>query len=244
MVPVLPWNFYDLRRPARPAYPAIVLIKRLLLLAASLTASASASTLIVTGLDSATGLQDSLWINENGTATKLYFAGGLDITVDGHPRLVYCVDLLTDIGVPGTYNTVVDFADTPNLQRVGWLMQHEWPSYYYSGSNLQVQGAGFQLAIWDILTDNGDGFNSGIVAKSTSTYHPTDAAVLAAAVKYESDSLGKSSVWGDVYYNTNSSGVKVQTLMGQQAPEPAAIVTILSGLALIGLGSLRRRKKS
>src|SRR5664280_329451 len=106
MVPVLPWNFYDLRCRARPAYPAIVLIKRLLLLAASLTATASASTLVVTGLDSATGLQDSLWINENGVSTRLYFAGGLDVTVDGHARLVYCVDLLTDIGVPGTYNTV------------------------------------------------------------------------------------------------------------------------------------------
>lgn len=219
-----------------------MLIKRLLLLAASLTATASASTLVVTGLDSATGLQDSLWINENGVSTRLYFAGGLDVTVDGHARLVYCVDLLTDIGVPGTYNTVIDYSNTPNLKRVGWLMQYEWPTAMYTGSNLQVQGAAFQLAIWDILTDNGDGFNSGIVAKSTSAYHPTDAAVLAAAVKYESDSLNKSSVWGDVYYNTNSSGVKVQTLMGQQAPEPAAIVTILSGLALIGLGSLRRRR--
>jgi hypothetical protein len=219
-----------------------VLIKRLLLLAASLTATASASTLIATGVDSATGLQDSVWINENGVATRLYFAGGVDITVDGLARLVYCVDLLTDIGVPGTYNTVVDYANTPNLERVGWLMQHEWPSYYYSGSNLQVQGAGLQLAIWDILTDNGDGFNSGIVAQSTSTWHPTNAAVLAAAVQYEADSLNKSSMWGDVYYNTNSSGVRVQTLMGQQAPEPAAVVTILSGLVLIGLGSLRRRR--
>lgn len=219
-----------------------MLIKRLLLLAVSFTATVSASTLMVTGLDSATGLKDSVWIDENGVASRLYFAGGLDITVDGLPRLVYCVDLLTNIGVPGTYNTVVDFANTPNLERVGWLLQHEWPSYYYSGSNLQVQGAGLQLAIWDIMTDNGDGFNSGIVAKSTSAWHPTNAAILAAAVQYESDSLNKASIWGDVYYNTNSSGVRVQTLMGQQAPEPAAIVTILSGLALIGLGSLRRRR--
>jgi len=190
----------------------------------------------------------------NGTNEQLWFAGGLDVTVDGASRLVYCVDLLTTINVPGTYNTVTDFADTANLERVGWLMQNEWPTSSYTGATLQTQAAAFQLAIWDITNDSGNGFGTattraGIVSQSTDASHPTIAAVLLAANKYEADSLNKTSAYGIVYHNTtiDSNHTIVQTLMGPPpnnpltaTPEPTAVILIFSGLAMIAVGRFRR----
>jgi hypothetical protein len=229
-------------------------LKRLLLLASLSASAALATTLTVNGIDGATGLQNSLWINENGTNTQLFFAGGIDITVAGYSRLVYCVDLMTNINVPGTYNTQMDFSNSANLKRIGWLMQNEWPSSNYTGSTLQIQGAAFQLAIWDIMMDSGDGFlaGAGKVTQSTDTQNPTNSAVLTAAAKYETDSFTKTSTYGIVYHNTMTSSpfTVVQTLMGRNAtdggpsptPEPGAIVLFGSGLALIALSQLRRKR--
>jgi len=211
-----------------------------------------ANTIIVNAVDNAYGWQNSLYIDESGTNEQLYFAGGIDISVDGYSRLAYCVDLFTNVNVPGTYATTMDYADTPNLKRVGWLMKNEWPSApSYTGAALQLQGAAFQLAIWDIMVDGGNGFDAGQVQKSTDASHPTDPGVLAAAIQYETDSLGKSAVYGIVYHNvtTGSNPVTVQTLMGRNAtdggpsvtPEPGVVLLISSGLALIVLGRLRRR---
>ena len=226
--------------------------KGLILLVLFAACPAVANTIVITGVDTAVGYLNSLWIYDNGTNSQVYFAGGIDVTVDGYSRLLYCVDLDTNINVPGTYSTTIDFTDSAALQRVGWLMQNYWPSAIYTGAALQVHGAAFQLAIWDIITDNGDGFgttttHAGKVSQSTNTSHTTDSAVLAAAILYETESVGKSSNYGVVYHNT-SSGTTVQTLMGPTVtdngpspiPEPSAIILIFSGLALIGLSRLRR----
>ena len=232
----------------------ILVIKTLVLIAVLTACPAFATTIIVNNIDSATGLTNALWLNVNGTNEQLWFAGGLDVTVDGASRLVYCVDLLTTINVPGTYNTVTDFADTANLERVGWLMQNEWPTSSYTGATLQTQAAAFQLAIWDITNDSGNGFGTattraGIVSQSTDPSHPTIAAVLLAANKYETDSLNKTSAYGVVYHNTTMDGNNtiVQTLMGPPpnnpltaTPEPTAVILIFSGLAMIAVGRLRR----
>ena len=229
-------------------------LKILVLIAVLTACPAFATTIIVNNIDSATGLTNALWLNVNGTNEQLWFAGGLDVTVDGASRLVYCVDLLTTINVPGTYNTVTDFADTANLERVGWLMQNEWPTSSYTGTTLQMQAAAFQLAIWDITNDSGNGFGTattraGIVSQSTDASHPTIAAVLLAANKYEADSLNKSSAYGVVYHNTTMDGnhTIVQTLMGPSpdnpltaTPEPTAVILIFSGLAMIAVGRFRR----
>jgi hypothetical protein len=216
---------------------------------------ALATTMIVNDIDRATGVAEySLWIDINGAPTNLWFAGGIDVTVGGYSRVLYCVDLLTDINVPGTYSTALDFSDTAPLKRVGWLMQNEWPSTSYTGAALQTQGSAFQLAIWDILQDNGDGFGTntnaaGLVSQSTGS-NPTTSAVLTAAIQYEADSIvngvPKTSPYGDIYHNWDANGIRVQTLMGPSpddggpsAPEPTAIILIFSGLALIGLSRLR-----
>jgi hypothetical protein len=224
-----------------------MVLKRVLWLALLIVYPAFANTIIVTGVDSALGWQQSLYINENGSNDQLYWSGAIDITIDGWTRQVFCVDLFTDITF-STYDSTLDFSDTPSLKRVGWLLQNQFPV-------TQLAGAAFQLAIWDIVHDNGDGFavGAGKVSQSTDAAHPTDAGVLAAAAQYEAVSVGKSSTLGIVYHNvTLSSGIPVQTLMGAQpsdagpypkTPEPAALLMIVSGLALIGLGRLRRGRR-
>ena len=55
----------------------------------------------------------SLYIDVNNVPQNLYWAGGFDIVLDNtYDRVVFCVDLLTDVNVPGTYNTVLDNSNT------------------------------------------------------------------------------------------------------------------------------------
>lgn len=204
---------------------------------------AVANTIIVSGTDSALG--EDVYIYDNGT-NKSVWSGGIDIKVNGYTRLAFCIELLVEINL-ATYNTTLDFSDSSsNIRRVAWLLQNQYPTSADAG-------AGFQLAVWDIMTDNGDGFSAGLVRKASSGT-ATKKAVLDDAVAYESASKNQSSsVEFVVYHNFTAQGVAVQTLMGRwptdggpipETPEPAAIVMIVSGLVLIGLGRLRRTRRS
>jgi hypothetical protein len=207
--------------------------------------TAAGNSIILQSVDTPLGEQQTLWINEQGTATQLFWAGGINASVDGHARVLWCVQLFVNIGLNTTYNTVVDWADTPQLQRVGWLMQN-----VVGGVTTQAQGAAFQIAIWDIVEDNGDGFNSGKVAKSSSSSHPTDPTVLNLAIQYETLSQGKLFKYAPVYHNVKvSDGSAVQNLMGPlaydggvlgQAPEPGDGWMTLGGCALIALARYGR----
>jgi hypothetical protein len=220
----------------------------------------------------------SLWIDVNGAPQNLYWAGGFDIelTDTNDPgntwdRVVFCVDLLTDVNVPGTYNTVLDNSDNPyltpgdpqavrdSLERVGWLLANRWPSGTQAAQ--AVQGAALQLAIWDIVSDRGNGFDPGVgsvVSRSTDPSNPTNPDVLSAAIADETASDGLSAPFGIVYHNNYPNhGAVVQTLMGAgphdipgpvPLPEPSALLLIIfQGIALIGascLCGLRRRART
>src|ERR1039458_5334425 len=172
---------YPLRDPATYAFPHLMFILRLMipksiiLLALWTACTAFGNTIIVTGIDSAMGIQ-SISMDENGSATPIYWSGAIDINVNGYIRQVFCVQLFTDIYLNTTYDTVMDYSDTANLKRVGWLLQNEFPTAaLYTGAALQTAGAAFQLAIWDIIEDNGDGFapGAGKLTQSTDASTPT-----------------------------------------------------------------------
>ena len=233
-----------------------MVLKKFILLALLAACPALANTLFVSGIDVSLGM-GSFWIHTDqqlglpgdtgGSNEQVYWAGAIDITVDNYIRQVFCVQLFTEIGIGGTYNTTMDFSDTPNLERLGWLLKNEFPT-------TPLEGAAFQLAFWDIIEDNGNGFDVGKVSKSTDVNNPTPADLLTAATNYETDSAPYTAIYGMVYHNTTFGvpPVPVQNLMGKPvtdggpspAPEPATLLMIFAGLALICLGRLRRSART
>src|ERR1035438_10456477 len=157
---------YPLRDPATYASPRVMFMMRsmihksIILLALLTACTAFGNTIIVSGIDSAMGMQN-IYMDENGAATPIYWSGAIDINVDSYVRQVFCVQLFTDIYLNTNYDTVMDYSDTANLKRVGWLLQNEFPTLaQYTGVALQQQGAAFQLAIWDIIDRKSTRLNS------------------------------------------------------------------------------------
>jgi hypothetical protein len=119
-----------------------------------------------------------------------------------------------------------------------------------------AQGAGLQLAIWDLVENAGDGFGAGSVQAATLLNGPaaevTDPTVLAWAQYYEAQAFipGHTSNDAFVYVNVNlANGSPAQMLEGpeftsdggpQPQPEPSTLV--LAGTALAALGLVGRRK--
>ncbi len=230
-------------------------------------AFADTYTIDPTGVDWSRG--ESIWMNENGNNVKQYFAGVVDITLtdtDTHQqwnRDTLCVDLFTDIYIGQTYGTtLLDPYEISgkNLTRVLWLVDNALlptQSSYFSvlpsseWVTNSAQGAGIQLAIWDIVENNGDGLYAGTVQASTDPNNPTPADVLDWANTYETLSLNQSSGLAFIYDNVNlSSGVPVQMLEGPEfadngpvpTPEPSTCQFMLVSLAGgIGLWFRRRR---
>jgi hypothetical protein len=238
---------------------------RLTVVLLALTGVASASSLInATGVDWTRG--ESIWIDENGSTVNAYFAGVIFIalTQNGqqYNRDTLCVDLFTDIYLGQTYGTqLLNPSDVPgrNLERVAWLIdnallptQNQQVTSALSPSDwvtTAAQGAGIQLAIWDITTDGGDGLSSGSVQASTSPGAVTDPAVVAWANIYETLSLNEQSNSAFVYQNWNLNNLApAQMLEGPMfqdngpAPVPEPLTYVLVGGALVGLGIFRRRQ--
>jgi hypothetical protein len=233
----------------------------------------SAATIVVTGVDWSRG--ESIWINGDGSDMQTYFAGVISISVtdtDGtFLRDSLCVDLFTDIYIGLPYNTtVLSPGDVPgkNLLRVSWLVdnallptQSSIPSALPQADwvTTSAQGAGIQLAIWDIVHDGGDGFAIGRV-RAGSAANPTDPGVLSWAELYESASLGSSSNLAYIYQNVDmGNGQPAQMLAGPMfqdggptpldplgatdvSPEPGTM--LITGAALIGAAWRFKRIKA
>ena len=219
------------------------------------------TTILATGVDTTRG--EGIWIKEDGVNQNAYFAGVILIAVSQNGqqfnRDSLCVDLFTDIYLNTTYNSQIMRPDQEpgrNLDRVSWLVDNALLPTQGSYSSLlpsadwvktPAQGAGMQLAIWDITTDGGDGFSSGRVRAATGA-QTTDPTALAWAQTYETLSYGKVSDLAFVYLNTDiHTGAQVQMLEGPlftdggpvPIPEPATYVLV--GAALIGIGVWSRR---
>ena len=211
---------------------------------------------------------ESIWMNENGNNVSQYFAGVVLITLtdtDTHQqwyRDTLCVDLFTEIQVKQTYGTtVLDPYEVSgrNLTRVSWLVDNALlptQSSYLSvlpasdWVTNSAQGAGIQLAIWDIVENNGDGLSAGSVQASTDPNNPTPPDVLSWANFYETQSLNQSSGLAFVYDNVDlSSDAPAQMLEGPEftdggpvpAPEPSTCQFMLVSLAG-GIGLWFRRR--
>jgi hypothetical protein len=242
-------------------------VAHLFLALVALTGCARAGTLL-TATDVDWNRGKSIWINEDGTSQDAYFAGVILITLSQEGNQYYrdtlCVDLFTDISVGVTYGSqILHPYQVPgrNLDRVSWLVDNalmpaQGPIYTSALSSSDwvtsaAQGAGIQLAIWDITTDGGDGLSAGRVQASTNTGQETDATVLYWAQRYELLSTGQQSDLAFVYRNWDlGTGAPAQMLEGPlfrdsgPVPNPEPVTYAIVGAALVALGLLGRRPKS
>jgi hypothetical protein len=245
---------------------AMPLTAALLLLGGN--AFADAYTIDATGVDWSRG--ENIWINGDGNPVQTYFTGVIDITLtdtDSNQqwnRDTLCVDLFTDIYIGQAYGTMVlhpSDVSGSNLPRVSWLVDNALlPTQNNSASSVlpssdwvtsSAQGSGIQLAIWDIVHDNGDGLSAGRVQASSDPNNPTPQDVIDWVNTYETLSLNQSSDLSYIYENVSlSDDTPAQRLAGPEfadngpapVPEPSTCQFMLVSLAgWIGLWFSRRR---
>ena len=240
------------------------------------TASASAATIVVQidwSRGGGTGAGSDVWLKQDGTDTDVYFAGVIQIDVMDAgvsvTRDALCVDLFTDIYIGSTYDTYAynpDEIPGKNLPRVAWLVDNALPvnAAQQAASQLAsndwvttpIQGIGLQMAVWDIVHDNGDGLFAGRVQASANgdvtdhTSDPTGATWTYYDWErfYLTSSLGQSSNSAYVYDNYTSDGTQMQMLIsprymdGGLVPNPEPGTLLLVGLSLIAVGYYSRKK--
>ena len=203
--------------------------------------TASATTIDFLGNDPARGMD--ITIQADGQ-TVTWFSGFTNLILDGmQQQSAFCVDAFTEIW-NGSHQVVLEDPNTLNEgARVAWLMQNLATTVTNA-----VQAAGLQLAIWDIIHDNGDGLDFGRIQGLAAT----DQAVALAANGFIAASVGQSSANATVYTNIAgpdaaqalmSCGANGGTCGGGETgvPEPRTLTTFALGALAVAFGTRRRR---
>lgn len=206
-------------------------LKAIAILAGVVAASAASASDSLTVHSLTSGKYASVAINYFGNALNVYSGPQLASLNGGSTFDAYCVDLDHWNTLPSTYP--VDVLSTnllTNGQRIAYLY-----NTYATAVATSTQGAALQLAIWDVLVDNGDGLSVGNLKSSVG------GGILSQANTYLASSVGQT---GEASYlratGHGSNCDRYQDLVGPATPVPgpaAALPFLTSVLAV------RRRAK-
>ncbi|MFZ4508631.1 MAG: PEP-CTERM sorting domain-containing protein [Fimbriimonas sp.] len=175
-------------------------------------------------------------VNANGRSLYVY-AGAFDATLGSQGLEVYCIDLAHEVSPPSSYD--VNVVSTTTLAS-NYKLAAKLFNQFASTIDSNEKGAGLQVAIWDAITDGGDGVNSGNFYDEG-----TDSAILGYASSFLSYDLSSTSDEAYAYLATSHPGNRNQNMIGT-LPDPTAPVpepASLTALAL-GVGAILRRRAS
>lgn len=176
----------------------------------------------------------------------------ITIEIDGHAMLAYGIDITQPL-IFGTFaGEIVNLTDYANGPRAAWI--------YENFGTVEGVGLAVQLAIWDVMNDNGDGLSSGPVQVAPS--FPVGMRILAESMI--SSSLGQSSQnaiivelvasgisWQPIITGPLPKSTETDPLPGpnpapgggdpSEVPEPGTWMLMAGGLGLIRLRTRRSR---
>jgi hypothetical protein len=207
------------------------------------SASAQASHVLDTGSGYQNGPLSVAVVGHNGDNPFQTAAGSIGLapnfaSLDGIPLpFMYCVELFTDINVPGSYSAdlsttgVIHGGSIANAGQIAWLVTHIAPT-----ATTQDQQEGLQAAIWQQVYGSDFSVNQAGTGAGIYANYLADLAALG------SNTAPVSSVLWISPYNGDGSWAQGQvSAFSTPVPEPATI-------ALLGLGAccvvgLRLRKR-
>lgn len=168
-----------------------------------------------------------------GSRTLQVSAGAVKGRLNGGPTMdSYCVDLDHWGRAGDTYAVNIKPMNIqgPNGGRAAWLF-----NTYAAGVNSTAKGAALQLAIWDVIADNGDGFNAGSLKSSISGTVRT----LAQSYILASQGHVGSANWLEATGHGRNND-KNQNFMA--VPEPTSVAAIAIGV--LSIFRARRKKQA
>lgn len=182
-------------------------------------------------------LGDSATITINGNNENV-FAGLFSVGLTGAPAEYHtafnslCVDLFHSISQGESWDVDLVPLPNPNLNNSGRAAYLY--STYATSTTTNDNAAGLQLAVWDIITDGGDGLTTGNFQASN-----IPSGAVTAANNLLADSAGKS---GTATWLVSTNGNKQNLLGPRSVPEPGSM-TLLGTCLLPLLGFARRCRR-
>jgi len=208
------------------------------LTAALLVSPASASTVVT--------YQDASVFGDSGIYAPVQistpdiggvYAGPFQVTgTDGvGDFLAFCVDLAQHMSSGNVYEYGVDLFSSAVVENLDKLFTSA-----FAGVDTNVEGAAFQVAIWEIITDTGSALDLGVGSFIASDPYDDGQDVIGLASSYLAG-LGTETGGYMLTFLSSDQGQDLVTATPSPVPLPAA--GLMLGFGMASLVAMRRKRK-